>query len=46
MEQLATRSGVHMQTIWRVENGYPTSGPTVQKIAKALGVDPEELVEL
>jgi transcriptional regulator with XRE-family HTH domain len=46
MEQLATRSGVHAQTIWRLENGHGATAPTIQKIAKALNVDPSELVKL
>ncbi len=39
-------SGVSYNTIWRLETGKTGAQPrTIRKIAKALGVDPLELVK-
>ena len=43
---LANASGVHYQTIWRVENGHPAKASTIRKLARVLGVEPSELAEL
>jgi transcriptional regulator with XRE-family HTH domain len=45
-EQLAERSSVAVSTIIRIERdqGEP-HGSTIRKLAKALGVDPHELVK-
>ena len=39
-------TGVHHQTIWRAENGYPIKARTVRRLAHALGVEPSELAQL
>ena len=45
MEELARKSNVSKATIFRLENGKPTTRySTVRKLAEALGVKPEELV--
>ena len=45
--QLAERAGVGRNTINRLEGGRLKARPsTLQKIAGALGVDPEELVRM
>lgn len=45
MEELAERAGVGRNTIWRLEHGVMGAQPrTVRKLAKALGVEPEELI--
>ena len=45
-QQLAERAGITRGTVTRIEKGldepYPT---TVRKLADALGVDPEQLME-
>ena len=46
MDELSARSGVHVQTIIRVEKGQPAKASTIRKLAKALGVEPSELAEL
>lgn len=45
MEELAGEAGVGRNTIWRLEHGVMGAQPrTVRKLAKALGVEPEELI--
>jgi transcriptional regulator with XRE-family HTH domain len=45
LHELEERSGVAYNTIWRLENGKTGAQPrTIRKLAKALGVEPEELV--
>lgn len=47
MEELAEKSGVGRNTIWRLENGKMGGQPrTIRKLAAALGVEPEELVSV
>ena len=46
MRELEEASGVSYNTIWRLETGKTGAQPrTIRKIAKALGVDPSELIE-
>ena len=46
MRELEEMSGVSYNTIWRLENGVTGAQPrTIRKIARALGVDPGELVK-
>jgi transcriptional regulator with XRE-family HTH domain len=46
MRELEEASGVSYNTIWRLETGKTGAQPrTIRKIAKALGVDPAELVK-
>ena len=46
MRELEEKSGVSYNTIWRLENGVTGAQPrTIRKIARALGVDPGELVK-
>jgi len=46
LRELAERSGLRENTIWRIEAGRrKNSHPkTVRKLAQALGVEPSELV--
>ena len=45
LHELEKKSGVSYNTIWRLENRGTGAHPrTIRKLAKALGVDPEELV--
>ena len=45
MRELEQMSGVSYNTIWRLENGLTGAQPrTIRKIAKALGVEPAELI--
>ena len=44
-EELAERSGVHFTTISKIENGGTARQSTVKKLAKALDVDPQELLK-
>ncbi len=45
LRELEEESGVSYNTIWRLENGYRQARPsTIRKLARALGVDPAELV--
>ncbi len=45
LEELAEKANVGRNTIWRLEHGVMGAQPrTIRKLAKALGVDPEELV--
>ena len=46
LEELAQKAGVGRNTIWRLEHGVMGAQPrTIRKIAKALNVEPEELVQ-
>jgi transcriptional regulator with XRE-family HTH domain len=46
MRELEGMSGVSYNTIWRLENGITGAQPrTIRKVARALGVDPAELVK-
>jgi transcriptional regulator with XRE-family HTH domain len=45
MRELEERSGVSHNTIWRIEAGRQGAHPrTIRNLAKALGVEPEELL--
>jgi transcriptional regulator with XRE-family HTH domain len=47
MRELASRSGVAHQTIYRLEHGQHNAHPrTVRHLAEALGVEPRELLTL
>ncbi len=45
ISDLSEVSGVHRNTIRRIEQGKPAHTTTIRKLAKALGVEPGELVE-
>ncbi len=46
MRELQELSGVSHNTIWRIESGKQGAHPrTVRKLAKALGVEAEELLK-
>ena len=46
MRELEELSGVSHNTIWRIESGRQGAHPrTVRKLADALGVAPEELIQ-
>jgi transcriptional regulator with XRE-family HTH domain len=46
LEELAEKAGVGRNTIWRLEHGVMGAQPrTIRKLAKALDVEPEELVK-
>lgn len=46
MEELAKKAGVGRNTIWRLEHGVMGAQPrTIRKLARALGVEPEDLVK-
>ncbi len=44
ISDLSEVSGVHRNTIHRIEQGKPAYTTTIRKLAKALEVDPAELV--
>ena len=45
LRELAEKAGVSKDTIWRLENGHSEAHPsTIRKLARALGVQPKELV--
>ena len=45
LEELAQKAGVGRNTVWRLEHGMMGAQPrTIRKLARALGVEPEELV--
>lgn len=47
LRELEEESGVSYNTIWRLETGKTEAHPrTIRRIAKTLGVDPSELVEV
>ena len=46
MEELAEKAGVGRNTVWRLEHGVMGAQPrTIRKLAKALKVEPEDLVK-
>jgi transcriptional regulator with XRE-family HTH domain len=46
MEELAKKASVGRNTIWRLEHGVMGAQPrTIRKLAKALDVEPEDLVK-
>ena len=46
LQELEEHSGVAYNTIWRLENGKTGAQPrTIRKLAKALGIEPEDLVK-
>jgi DNA-binding XRE family transcriptional regulator len=46
LRELAEVAGVSKDTIWRLENGHSEAHPsTIRKLAKALDVQPKELVK-
>ena len=46
LEELAEKAGVGRNTIWRLEHGIMGAQPrTIRKLAKALEVEPEQLVK-
>jgi transcriptional regulator with XRE-family HTH domain len=46
LRELEERSGVAYNTIWHLENGKRGAQPrTLRKLARALGVEAEELVQ-
>jgi transcriptional regulator with XRE-family HTH domain len=46
LEELAQKAGVGRNTVWRLEHGMMGAQPrTIRKLARALDVDPEELVK-
>ena len=46
LEELADKAGVGRNTIWRLEHGVMGAQPrTIRKLARALNVEPEELVK-
>jgi DNA-binding XRE family transcriptional regulator len=46
LRELAEAAGVSKDTIWRLENGHSEAHPsTIRKLAKALDVQPKELVK-
>jgi DNA-binding XRE family transcriptional regulator len=47
LRELAEAAGVSKDTIWRLENGHSDAHPsTIRKLAKALDVQPRELVKV
>ena len=47
LHELEEVSGVSYNTIWRLENGKTGAQPrTIRKLARALGVEPGELVRV
>ncbi len=47
LRELEAVSGVSYATVWRLESGRATEArpSTIRKLARALGVEPEELIE-
>jgi transcriptional regulator with XRE-family HTH domain len=46
LRELAEAAGVSKDTIWRLEHGHSEAHPsTIRKLAKALDVQPKELVK-
>jgi transcriptional regulator with XRE-family HTH domain len=46
LEELAEKAGVGRNTVWRLEHGLMGAQPrTIRKLARALDVEPEELVK-
>jgi transcriptional regulator with XRE-family HTH domain len=46
ISDLSEASGVHRNTIYRIEQGKPAFTSTIRKLAKALEVEPADLVGL
>jgi transcriptional regulator with XRE-family HTH domain len=47
LEELAEKASVGRNTVWRLEHDVMGAQPrTIRKLAKALGVEPEELVKV
>ena len=46
ISDLSEASGVHRNTIYRIEQGKPAFTSTIRKLAKALEVEPANLVGL
>jgi transcriptional regulator with XRE-family HTH domain len=46
ISDLSEASGVHRNTIHRIEQGKPAFTSTIRKLAKALKVEPADLVGL
>jgi transcriptional regulator with XRE-family HTH domain len=46
LRELSETAGVSKDTIWRLESGKSSNAhpSTIRKLAKALGVDPTELI--
>jgi DNA-binding XRE family transcriptional regulator len=44
-DELATLAGVSRQTVVKIEGGLEPRPPTVRKLARALGVQPADLME-
>ena len=46
LEELAEKAGVGRNTVWRLEHGLMGAQPrTIRKLARALDVEPEEMVK-
>lgn len=46
LRELASRSGVNYNAIWRIEVGRTGAQPrTIRRLAEALGVEPHELMK-
>ena len=45
ISDLSEEAGVHRNTIHRIEQGKPAYTSTIRKLAKALRVEPSELVK-
>jgi transcriptional regulator with XRE-family HTH domain len=46
LEELAEKAGLGRNTVWRLEHGVMGAQPrTIRKLAKALDVEPEDLVK-
>lgn len=47
LRELEEVSGVSYATVWRLESGRATDArpSTIRKLARALGVEPEELID-
>jgi transcriptional regulator with XRE-family HTH domain len=44
--ELARMANLAYGTVWRIENGFPEARTsTIRKLAKALGVEPRELIK-
>jgi transcriptional regulator with XRE-family HTH domain len=44
-DELAELAGVSRQTVVKLEGGLEPRPPTIRKLAKALGVEPSELMD-
>ena len=43
--ELAVKAGVSRQTVVKIERGIEPRPPTIRKLARALGVEPADLME-